>query len=108
MIEEEVCGGTADHIHLLTSIDKRQTVADALRVIKTNSSGWIHETFSRMNTFAWQNGYAAFTVSYSNLHEAKRYIDRQEEHHRTIGFKEELRALLKRHDIEFNEQYLWD
>ena len=61
-----------------------------------------------MAEFCWQAGYAAFSVSQSNLDEVKRYIENQEEHHRKMTFQDELRALLKRHGIEFDERYVWD
>jgi REP element-mobilizing transposase RayT len=97
-----------DHIHLLASISKELPIADAMRVVKTNSSKWMHETFPEYCSFAWQAGYGAFSVSYSNLDSVKKYIANQEEHHRKVGFKEEFIALLKRHDLEFDERYLWD
>jgi REP element-mobilizing transposase RayT len=101
-------GGMPDHIHLLASISKELPIADAMRVVKTNSSKWVHETFPEYRSFAWQAGYGAFSVSYSNLDSVKKYIANQEEHHRKVGFKEEFIALLKRHDLEFDERYLWD
>ena len=58
--------------------------------------------------FAWQSGYAAFSVSQSNVKAVMEYIVTQEEHHRKIGFQDELRALLRRHEIEWDEKYVWD
>ncbi len=62
----------------------------------------------RNKDFHWQNGYAAFSVSRSNVVEVQRYIENQEEHHRRMTFQDELRALLGRHGIEFDERYVWD
>jgi hypothetical protein len=53
-------------------------------------------------------GYAAFSVSQSNLDQVKQYITTQEEHHQKMNFQDELRALLRRHEIEWDEQYIWD
>ncbi len=101
-------GGTPDHIHLLVSLSKQQSVSECLRILKSNSSGWIHETFSNAKNFSWQAGYAAFSVSYSDLNEVKHYIQTQEEHHRKRTFKEELIAFLKANNIDYDERYLWE
>ena len=101
-------GGMPDHVHLAVSLDKKVAVADALRLIKTNSSRWVHETFPALRHFAWQTGYGAFGVSYSDLDRVKQYIAKQQEHHRARTFKEEFLALLKRHQIEYDERYIWD
>jgi REP element-mobilizing transposase RayT len=101
-------GGTADHVHLLASLSRETAVAEVLRVIKTNSSKWIHELDPARGGFAWQSGYGAFAVSYSHLERVKAYLAGQAEHHRTMTFQEEFRAFLERHHIEFDERYLWD
>ncbi|HZV03915.1 MAG TPA: IS200/IS605 family transposase [Gemmataceae bacterium] len=100
-------GGMPDHIHLLARLSKEVSVSGALRVIKTNSSKWVHETFPDHHAFAWQTGYAAFCVSYSGLESVKHYIASQAEHHRTVSFQDELRTFLRRHQMEFDERYLW-
>jgi hypothetical protein len=56
----------------------------------------------------WQSGYGAFAVSFSNLESVDRYIANQAQHHRRIEFKREFVTLLKRHEIEYQEKYLWD
>jgi REP element-mobilizing transposase RayT len=101
-------GGMPDHIHLLAAINKSVAIADALRDIKANSSRWVHEEFPNHGGFAWQAGYGAFTVSYSALDSVRRYLASQKEHHRVRTFQEEFRALLARHEIEFDERYVWD
>jgi putative transposase len=99
--------GTADHVHLFVRLHPTKAVADMLRLIKSNSSKWVHESFSNAEDFAWQEGYAAFTVSQSQAEHLVNYVRRQEEHHRKTDFKSELIALLRRHEIEFEERYLW-
>ena len=101
-------GGMPDHIHLLCSLSKEVAVAAALRVIKANSSGWVHQEFPQYRSFAWQAGYGAFTVSYSHLDRVKQYIARQPQHHRRTTFQEEFVAFLRKHGIEYDERYLWD
>ena len=75
---------------------------------KKGSSKWTKTDGPRNLEFHWQAGYAAFSVSQSNLDEVKRYIENQEEHHRKLTFQEELRAFYRRHEIEFDERYVWD
>ena len=101
-------GGMADHVHLLVSLSKKVAVADALRTIKANSSKWIHEKFPKQRGFAWQSGYGAFSVSYSNLGRVRRYIADQPEHHRVRSFQEEFLGFLRRHGVEYDPRYVWE
>jgi len=100
-------GGMPDHVHLLVGISRELALADFVRDLKANSSKWIHQTFPDQSRFAWQGGYGAFSVSQSNVDGVRRYIARQQEHHRVRTFQEEYRALLERHGIAFDERYLW-
>jgi REP element-mobilizing transposase RayT len=97
-----------DHAHWLISLHQQTSVSDALRLIKANSSRWIHETFENLGGFAWQTGYGAFSVSFSRVPHVKRYLAGQEEHHRTTSFKEEFLEFLKRHHVPYDERYIWD
>jgi REP element-mobilizing transposase RayT len=92
-----------DHVHLLMTVPVTKTVADILRLVKTNSSRWVHDTWPELRHFAWQTGYGAFSVSRSNLETVEAYIANQEEHHRKLTFQEEFVALLKRHGIDYDE-----
>ena len=77
--------------------------ADIVRVVKSNSSKWIHEEFPQMKIFSWQVGYGAFSVSHSNVEAVKGYIENQEEHHRKMSFSQEWKAILEKHGIELEE-----
>ena len=101
-------GGTADHLHLLIQLHQENAVADLVRDIKANSSAWIHEQFPAMRDFAWQAGYGAFTVSHSMRDVVERYVRNQEEHHRKRTFQEEFLEFLRRHEIAYDERYIWD
>jgi REP element-mobilizing transposase RayT len=101
-------GGTDDHVHLLVTLRQQPALADFLRELKAGSSRWIHDTFPTATNLWWQNGYGAFTVSYSALDVVKAYIANQEEHHKKVTFQEEFRLLLLKHGIELDEKYLWD
>jgi putative transposase len=101
-------GGMPDHVHLLVSLSREVSVADLLRVVKANSSRWIHETYPQMGAFAWQEGYGVFSVSYSNIDNVKNYLANQEEHHRHRTFQEEFTAFLEKHHIPYDECYVFD
>ncbi|HEX8912263.1 MAG TPA: IS200/IS605 family transposase [Humisphaera sp.] len=103
-----IVGGVEDHVHVLAYLPKTMTVPDALRTMKSKSSGWVHRTFPDRQAFAWQQGYAAFTVSLSVIEDVRRYIENQVEHHRTVSFQDEYRMFLRRHGLEWDEQYVWD
>ena len=101
-------GGTTDHLHGLLVLPTTASVAEAMRKWKTLSSKWVNETWPQRARFAWQGGYAAFTVSRSNVPKVAGYIERQAEHHKHMTFKEEFIALLERHGIDYNPEHLWD
>lgn len=99
--------GTADHVHLLFDLPPSVSVSEALRIVKANSSRWVHDKWDRRYPFGWQTGYAAFSVSQSNVPGVLKYIANQEKHHRKISFKEELLAYLKKHNIPYDERFIW-
>ncbi|HEY2760238.1 MAG TPA: transposase [Pirellulales bacterium] len=78
-----------------------------VRIIKTNSSAWLHNELAMPN-FQWQSGYGAFAVSYSNIDHVKSYLANQAEHHRRVSFQEEFLELLRRHNLQWDERYVWD
>ena len=95
-------GGTANHIHLLFVLPASHSLAQAVQKLKGGSSRWMGQDFS------WQEGYGAFSVSHSSLAEVEKYIANQEEQHRKVSFQEEFVAFLKRHEIEYDERFLWE
>jgi REP element-mobilizing transposase RayT len=100
-------GGVTDHAHLLLSIPPAVAVAKAVQLIKGGSSHWLKEAFPNMIDFAWQDGYAAFTVSQSQVDDVRSYIRSQAEHHRSKTFSEEYRAFLLKHDVKHDARYLF-
>lgn len=84
-----IINGAKDHIHLLVGLPPIISMSEAMRVLKTNSSKWVHEMSSMRQTFGWQSGYGAFSVSQSNALAISEYILHQEEHHRRVSFQEE-------------------
>jgi REP element-mobilizing transposase RayT len=103
-----IVGGVADHVHFLCRLSRTITIAGLVEEAKTGSSKWIKLHKSGVPLFQWQSGYAAFSVSPSNAARVKRYIEEQESHHRVTTFQDELRAFLRRHQVEYDERYVWD
>jgi len=99
-----IIGGMEDHVHLLVELPPSMGVARATLLIKSNSSKWINETG---RDFAWQKGYAAFSVSESNIEAVVEYIRNQEAHHRKMSYEDELIALLKKHHMDFDPEYVF-
>ena len=95
-------GGVEDHMHILLDLPPKLPLAKAVNILKANSSRWMGE---RIEEFFWQEGYAAFSVSASNLDMVTRYIQNQEAHHRKMSFEEEFRTLLKRHRVAYDPKY---
>jgi putative transposase len=99
-------GGVTDHVHLLARFGAATAVSDMVQRIKGSSSHWLNQEPG--SWFAWQNGYGAFTVSESQVARVRKYIQRQEEHHQGVSFKDELISLLRKHRIDFDERDLLD
>ena len=99
--------GTEDHVHILTVMPSTKALSDFMRDLKGDSSGWAKSTLG-VADFGWQTGYAAFSVSKSNVEAVRKYIEEQEEHHRRRPFQEEYLQFLKRHEIEFDERFVFD
>ena len=98
-------GGVADHIHILTTLPKSMSLADFMRVIKANSSKWLRRLDSYYESFRWQDGYGAFSVSPSLMKRTTRYILTQAEHHKTKTYHDEYCEVLDAYGIEYDERY---
>jgi REP element-mobilizing transposase RayT len=103
-----IVGGTADHVHILYSASRVDTIAESVQAVKQNSSKWVKTKHAALRPFAWQGGYGVFSVSHSNLRRVADYIANQEAHHKKETFQSEYRKFLRRHEIEFDERYVWD
>lgn len=101
-------GGVEDHVHIYLRWRPDGKVSDLMRTVKSRSSKWVHENFSELAEFAWQEGYSVFTVSKSQEAAVKKYIQNQRAHHDGEDFKTELLSMLRLHEIEFEERYLFD
>src|SRR5271154_4654702 len=92
-------GGMGDHIHLLIQVPADLSVGKTVNLIKSNSSKWMKP---RAADFAWQEGYAAFSVSASVVPGAMQYIENQDAHHARMNFDVEFIALLKKHGVDYD------
>jgi REP element-mobilizing transposase RayT len=101
-------GGTADHVHILACISRTITIAEWVKELKRVSGIWLHGRSADYEEFQWQSGYGVFSVSQSNLERVTSYVVNQEQHHQEMSFQDELRGLLRKHRIDFDERYLYD
>jgi putative transposase len=101
-------GVVEDHVHLLCNLHRTVAIAKLVEELKTSSSKRIKEEGPDQRDFHWQNGYGVFSVSQSNAPQVKLYVANQEEHHRQRTYQDEFRLLLERHEIEYDERYVWD
>lgn len=98
-------GGTPDHVHLLVSLSKNMAASDLLMNLKKDSSKWIKT--KGVSAFAWQDGYAGFSIGESGVDATRAYLARQKEHHARKTFKEELIEFLQKYGVEYDERHLW-
>lgn len=101
-------GGYVDHVHLLVGLSRTITIAKLVEQIKTETSKWAKGSENCSPLFSWQSGYAAFSVSHSKCGDVDAYIRHQAKHHEKLSFKDEFRALCRRHQIQIDERYVWD
>lgn len=100
----EIVGGVVDHLHILASLRPVHCLSDLMRDLKKDSSNWVKDNVDRR--FAWQEGYAAFTVSPSATEGVRKYIANQEAHHGRHSFVDELKELLGKAGVEYEQKYL--
>jgi putative transposase len=98
-------GDMPDHIHVLFRLPPTMTLVRAVTLIKSNSSKWLRGKDPR---FAWQQGYGAFSVSSSHVSRVIRYIDNQEAHHEKFSFEQEFITMLKKHNIPYDPEHVFD
>lgn len=101
-------GGYTDHVHILCKLSKKIALMKLVEEVKSHSSKWIKSKGETYHHFYWQNGYGAFSVSPSHVDQVISYIANQHEHHRDKTFKEEYTAMLQKHQMEYDERYVWD
>jgi putative transposase len=101
-------GSMPDHIHIFIGYNVNQTIPDLVENIKTSSNAWIKENKLSPFKFEWQKGYGAFSHSRSQLDAVCQYVLNQEAHHAKKSFREEYLEMLKKNDVEYKEEYLFE
>lgn len=102
-----VINGVENHVHILCVMSKNISLAKLTEEIKRNSSRWIKTLDPHYANFAWQGGYAGFSVSQSLHERTKKYIENQEEHHKKLTYKEEVEKFLEEYGVDYNAEYLF-
>lgn len=97
-----------DHAHILFVLSKNLPLSKVVQEVKQVSSKWIKDQGTEYREFAWQNGYAAFSVSESQREVVRDYIGKQQEHHAKVSFQDELRQFFNKHGVNYDERYVWD
>lgn len=103
-----IVNGMSDHIHAFVGLKPSMRISDLVRDVKNNSSKFINEKGFVRGKFSWQEGYGVFSYSHSHIERVYNYILNQEEHHRKKTFKDEYLELLKKFEIEFKEEYVFE
>jgi putative transposase len=99
--------GVSDHIHILTGFKPDQSVSDMMKDIKANSSRWINANKLVAGKFQWQEGFGAFSYGHSQLDVIIQYVNNQKQHHQRMSFKKEYLSLLKKFEVEYQDEYVF-
>ena len=100
--------GTPDHIHFLIGMRPSCCLSDLVREVKKSSNSFIKDKHFCKSLFQWQEGYGAFSYSHSALDNVIKYINNQKVHHAKTSFKDEYIDFLKKFEIEYNVEYLFE
>lgn len=103
-----IVNGVADHVHCLVGLNPDKTISDLVEKLKTSSNHFLKDKKWSDASFSWQRGYGAFSYSKSHMDLVYQYILNQESHHEKITFKAEYTGLLKKFEIEFKDEYLFE
>ena len=95
-------------MRILCRLSRTHAISDLVRELKRESSKWIKTKAPDLNAFQWQDGYRAFSISPSHLAALQRYIANQAKHHQRESFQTEVRRILEKYGVEYDERYVWD
>lgn len=101
-------GGWIDHVHIVCGMSRTLSISKLVESVKTETSKWAKKAPHSQSTFSWQAGYGVFSVSQSNLEDVLKYVREQRKHHQVMSFQDEYRILCAKHEVEFDERYVWD
>jgi REP element-mobilizing transposase RayT len=100
--------GMPDHVHIFMSFTPKHSPAETIKEIKRASTNFINEKKWFPGKFQWQNGYGCFSYSKSHIDNVVKYILNQQNHHRKVKFKDEYIEFLRKFEVEFDEQFLFE
>jgi len=100
--------GHVDHVHLFFDYSCQELISDLVREIKKSSNQFISEENLTPFKFDWQSGYGVFSNSAREKDTIIKYIMNQEDHHSSKSFRDEYLTLLKRYEIEFKDEYVFE
>ncbi len=95
-----IINGMPDHVHCLFLLNPQKSVSDIIKQVKGSTSHFINTQDFLTEKFAWQTGYATYSVSESQLEKVFHYINNQKQHHSKKSFQDEYEAFLKLNDLE--------
>lgn len=101
-------GGTENHVHLLLALPSKISVESAILPLKQSSTIWLRQHFEAIRSFSWATGFAAFSISRSQLDSTLLYIQNQEQYHWRKSFMEEYKDFLNYHHLPYNEVSLFE
>lgn len=103
-----IVNGVADHVHCLVGLNPDKKISDLVKDLKTDSNHFLKDKNWVPGKFDWQNGYGVFSYSRSHLDKVYQYILNQEEHHQKKSFRKEYLSFLKKFEIEYKDEYLFE
>lgn len=103
-----IVGGTEDHVHILCKFSKSVAVSEFVQKIKDESSEWVRQKNQKLKKFSWQSCYGVFSISPIHISALYRIIEDQEEQHKKETFQDEFRRILKKYDLVWDEETVWD
>jgi REP element-mobilizing transposase RayT len=101
-----IVGGVSNHVHVFIGLKPGVCVSSMVRDIKNNSTNFINQQDWLREKFSWQNGFGAFSYGNSQVEQVFNYIKNQEEHHKSLTFREEFVAFLEKFDVDFERKDL--
>ena len=96
-----------DHLHMLVGLKADLSVSELVRDIKSNSTRFINEKKWMCGKFWWQEGFAAFSYSRSQIGRVIGYIENQQKHHARRRFRDEYIDMLRRFGVEYDDRYIF-
>ncbi|WP_299286472.1 IS200/IS605 family transposase [uncultured Mucilaginibacter sp.] len=102
-----IINGMEDHVHCFLGLKPVVSVSELMKTVKAKSFKYINDHSLTPERFEWQEGYGVFSYSHSGVDAVYKYIQNQEEHHKKQTFKDEYLNFLKKYQIDYDDQYLF-